>query len=419
MKFRAFGTLIPPEAALRRLLAATRPVARTERVGLEDAADRIAATTLRADRPIPGTDRASWDGFALRSSDTRRASAGRPCRLEVRGERFAEGGGRGRLRPGEAWAVATGAALPPGADAVAIFEEVDRRGDAILLTRPIPAGDRVARAGEDFARGDRLVRVGEPLTPARLGALAMFGHASVAVRARPIVAIVPNGNELRPPGSRLGPGQIFESNSAALAAVVRAAGGQPIVHPPAPDDPRRLVRSLRAAARASDLLLVTGGSSVGERDLLPKVFASEGHRLFHGIAVRPGKPTLAARVDGRLWLGLPGHPTSCLLNMFWLGLPVLRKAAGRPGPGWIEGWARMGERTVALTEGLSTVVPLRVGADGRVYSTFHSSSAISSLAGAEAFTMLPPGRRSVVREERVRVRYLLPPLGHGLPAPNG
>ncbi|MHB1434534.1 MAG: molybdopterin molybdotransferase MoeA [Thermoplasmata archaeon] len=419
MKFRPFGRLIPPEAALRRLMRATRPVGRTETVALADAADRLAATTLRADRPIPGTDRASWDGYALRASETRAASARHPLRLRLRGARFAEGPVGPPLRPGEAWAVATGAALPPGATAVAIFEEVERRGDFIFLTRPVRAGDRRARIGEDFARGDPLAIAGEPLTPARIGALAMFGHATVAVRARPRIAIVSNGNELVAPGARLRPGQIFESNSAALAAVVRAAGGEPVVHPPAPDDPRRLRRVLRAAARGSDLLLVTGGSSVGERDRLPEIFASEGHRLFHGIAVRPGKPTLAARVDGRLWLGLPGHPTSCLLNMFWLGLPVLRRAAGRAGPGWVEGWARMGDRAVALTEGLSTVVPLRVGPDGRVYSTFHSSSAISSLAGAEAFTLLPPGGRPVGRNDSVRVRYLLPPLGRGLPAPNG
>ncbi len=419
MRFRPFRELIPPEVAVARLLRAVRPVARVETVPLTEAADRLAAATLRADRPIPGTDRASWDGYAVRSSGTRAASARRPLELRLRGDRFAETAGGGRLGPGEAVAVATGAALPKGADAVAIFEEVERRGEYLRLTRSVRAGERVARRGEDFARGDRLTRAGAPLTPARIGALAMFGHTTVTVRARPRVAIVSNGNELVAPGARLGPGQIYDANSSALAAIVRAAGGTPVVYPPAPDDPRRLRRLLRAAARASDLLLVTGGSSVGERDLLPGIFAAEGRLLFHGIAVRPGKPTLAARVDGKLWLGLPGHPTSGLLNMFWLGLPVLRRAAGREGPGWVEGWALMGERAVALTEGLSTVVPLRRGADGRVYSTFRSSSAISSLAGAEAFTVLPPGGRPVRRNDRVRVRYLLPPLGRGLPAPNG
>ena len=419
MKFHPFGQLIPPEVAVRRLMRSLRPVVRTETIALPEAVDRLAAATIRADRPIPATDRASWDGYAIRSSGTRTASARRPVQLRLRGERFAEARGGGRLGPGEAIAVATGAALPKGADAVAIFEEVERREEYIRLTRPVPVGARIARIGEDFARGDRLTLAGAPLTPARIGALGMFGHATVRVRARPRVAIVSNGNELATPGTRLRPGQIYDANSFALAAVVRAAGGTPVIHPPAPDDPRALRRVLRAAARGSDLLLVTGGSSVGERDLLPGIFASEGQLLFHGIAVRPGKPTLAARVGGQLWLGLPGHPTSGLLNMFWLGLPVLRRAAGRAGPGWVEGWARMGERAVALSEGLWTVVPLRRGADGRVYSTFRSSSAISSLAGAEAYTLLPPGGRPVRRNDRVRVRYLQPPLGAGLPAPNG
>ncbi|EQD40601.1 Molybdopterin binding domain protein, partial [mine drainage metagenome] len=125
-------------------------------------------------------------------------------------------------------------------------------GGFIVLTRPVRAGDRIARTGEDFARGDPLVRAGELLTPARIGALATFGRATVSVRARPRIAIVSNGNELVPPGAKLRPGRIHESNSAALAAVVRAAGGEPIVHPPAPDDPRQLRTLLRRAARTSD-----------------------------------------------------------------------------------------------------------------------------------------------------------------------
>jgi molybdopterin molybdotransferase len=419
VKFRPFGKLLSPESALRRLLRECRPIQRTEELPLDAAVDRVAAVRVRASRPVPESDRAAWDGYALRARDVASASLSSPVRLRLAGERFAEESGSQRIGPGEAWAVATGAVLPVGADTVAIFEEVELEGDRIVVRRSVAPGERIRRAGEEIAPGQRLISLGRVLTPADLGALATMGQTTVRVRARPRIGILPNGNELVPLGGRLAPGQIYESNSTSLAALVRVAGGEPVVFAPAPDKLAALRRALHRAARSCDLLLVTGGSSVGERDLLPELFASEGRLLFHGIAVRPGKPTLASKVDGRLWIGLPGHPVSGLLNMYWLGLPLLRRLAGRPGPGWIEGWATMGDRAVALTEGLSTVLPLRVGRDGRVRSTFRSSSAITSLLGARAYTLLPPGRRRVARGDRIRARFLLPPLGAGMPPPNG
>ena len=410
MEAHLFGELIPVEKARRLVLAAAPPVRRVEMVPVDGAFGRVAARSVRAPAPVPGFARATWDGYALRSRDVRDARPARPRKLRVVGEVYAEQTYRGVVGPGEAVAIATGGAVPAGADAVEIFEEVDREGGTVALRSPVPRGARIAPAGDDLAKGTVLVRRGEPLAPATLGALAACGFANVAVFARPVVAIVPNGNELRPPAVRLRPGEIFESNNAALAAIVTACGGQPRPRPPVEDDPSALERALRDAARASDLVLATGGSSVGEHDHVGRLFPRLGRPLFHGIAVRPGKPTLATRAGRTLLIGLPGHPTSCLLNMHWLVLPVLRRMAHRPGPGWSVRTALLEGSEVRAAPGLATVVPLRVNGR-RVSSTFRGSSAIRSLHAAGAFTILPPGRTVLRPGARLRVCVLDPPLG--------
>lgn len=410
MEMRPFGRLLPVEEARRRLFRAARPVARIEAVALEAALGRVAARTVRAKGPVPAFPRATWDGYAVRSSATRRATARRPVRLKIVGEVFAEGRFDRPLGSGETVAIATGGEMPRGTDAVLIFEHAHADASAIRVERPVPAGERVAAPGEDFPRGAVLVARGESLGPAALGALASIGCTRVWVYARPVVTIVPNGNELVPPGGPAGPGQIFESNNYTLGAVVASAGGIARAVPPVPDHPEEIERAIRAALASSDLVLVTGGSSVGERDYLGAVFPRLGRLLFHGIAVRPGKPTLAAQSGSKLVVGMPGHPTSCLSNGFWLLLPVLRKLARLPGPGWTEGSIRLASPAVAPTRGLSTVVPLRIER-GWGYPTFHDSSAITSLARVSAFALIPPGAARLRRGSRVPVHLLPPPLG--------
>jgi len=410
MEMHAFGRLMPVEEARRRLLAAVEPMTRVETVRVESAFQRVLARDVRAPVPVPSFPRTTWDGYALRSRDTRTATRAHPVDLRVVGEVFAEQSFPRSLRAGESVAIATGGAIPRGADAVVIFEEVRRRGKVVRVSRPIPGGDRISSPGHDFPQGALLARRGEPLTAPALGAIAACGIPKVPVFAAPRVAVIPNGNELLSPGDPPEVGRIYESNNATIASVILAAGGVPEVHPPVPDRPERIERALRAALRSADLVLATGGSSVGERDHLPRLLPKLGRLLFHGIAVRAGKPTLAARVGHRVVIGMPGHPTSCLANMYWLVLPALRKLGRRPGPGWTDGWAVLGSDAAAPTSGLATIVPLRFE-NGRAYTTYRGSSVITSLAGATAFAMLPPGRRVVHRGEKIRVHYLDPPLG--------
>ena len=412
MEMRAFGRLTPVEVARRRLLGATFPVDRVERVRTELAFGRVLATEVRAPAPVPSFPRTTWDGYALRSRDTVGARKTRPAELRLVGEVFAEQAFPRRLTRGESVAIATGGAVPSGADAVVIFEEVERTADSVRVPRPILRGDRISPPGHDFPRGRRLARAGEELSATALGAIAACGIPTVPVYAMPRVAVIPNGNELLSPGDRPRTGRIYESNNATIASVVLAAGGIPELHGPVPDRPERIERALRSALTRADLVLATGGSSVGERDHLPRILPKLGPLLFHGIAVRAGKPTLAARRGRKLVVGLPGHPTSCLANMYWLILPVLRRLGHRPGPGWTDGWAVLGSDAVAPTPELATVVPLRFEG-GRAYTTFRGSSVITSLSGAGGFAMLPPGRGVVRRGTRLRVHFLDPPLGPG------
>jgi len=413
MEMHAFGRLIPMAEAQRRLLRVARPLPRVEAVPVTEGFGRVAARRVVAPRPVPAFARATWDGYAVRAVDTRAARRASPVRLRVVGDVYAEGGFARAHRAGEAVAIATGGAVPRGADGVIIFEEVERDGAAVSVPHPVARGDRIAPAGDDFRRGTTLVRSGEVLGPAALGALAACGYATVVCYARPVVSILPNGNELLLPGAPPKEGGIYESNNVTLSAIVTAAGGIARALPPLPDDPRRIEAGLRRALATSDLVLATGGSSVGERDLLPRVLPRVGRLLFHGIAVRPGKPTLAAAARGKLILGLPGHPSSCLANSYWLVLPLLRKLAHLPGPAWQDATVPLGRGVLAPTPALATVVPVSLRR-GRAYSTYHGSSSITSMSGARGFVILPPGTSRVRAGDRLRVHWLRPPLGPDL-----
>lgn len=416
MKMRPFRRLIPWNEARERVLAVARPVTRTEELPIYEAIGRVSRRTLRSLRPVPAFERATWDGYAFRSSSTRHASPAHPVRLPLVGEVFAHQRWKGTVPVGRAVAVATGARIPAGTDTVEIFEKVRRGGGGIRLDHPVGVGRFIAHRGDDLPRGATLAEEGVPLLPATLGALATSGRARVEVYARPRVTIVPNGDELLAPGARPREGAIFESNNATLSGIVRAAGGIPEPMPPVRDSERRIEAILRRAARRSEIVVATGGSSVGEHDFLPSIFPRLGRLLFHGIALRPGKPTLAAVRGRTLFLGMPGHPTSCLGNGLWLLLPLVRKVARLQGTGWIDQEVVLAKDVEPLSPDRATLLPLRLDGE-RGFPTFHDSHAITSLADVSAFTILPPGGRRPRRGERVTVHRLLPPLGQA-PAVN-
>ncbi|MCI4340447.1 MAG: molybdopterin molybdotransferase MoeA, partial [Thermoplasmata archaeon] len=266
---RPFGRLLPIATAQRRTWNAVHPVTDGETVSLTEALGRVAARPVRAPRDVPEFARATWDGYALNSRDTRRAAKGSPIVLRVVGDVFAEGRFRRRLRSGEAVAIATGGAMPPGTDTVAIFEEANFRDGTISLRRPRAPRERVANPGDDFPRGTQLVQRGQVLDPAALGAVGATGASEIAVRRRPTVGLLPNGNELLRLGAPRRRGAVYEINNLTLGAVVAAAGCLPRPMLPVSDDEPTLTRAIRRGIAENDLLIVTGGSSVGEHDFLP------------------------------------------------------------------------------------------------------------------------------------------------------
>jgi molybdenum cofactor synthesis domain-containing protein len=274
----------------------------------------------------------------------------------------------------------------------------------------VRVGERIAATAADFRRGQVLLQAGDVLDPAAVGALGAAGRTDVRVFARPRVSILPNGNELVVPGHPIRGDQIYETNNLTLGAIVRAAGGIPLPHSPLSDNPRRIEAAVREALTRSDLVLLTGGSSVGEHDYAPEVLPRVGRVLFHGIAVRPGKPTIAAESHGRLVIGMPGHPTSSLSNAFWLLTPLVRRLGHLPGAGGTESSCRLAHAGDHPSRDLSVVLPLRV-MDGWGYPTYHGSHAVTGLRGVNAFAIIPPGSRTLRKGQRLAVHLLPEPIG--------
>ncbi len=402
---RPFGALMPVAEAAARLLTAVRPVEEAEEVPIADAAGRVAAAELLAEDPVPRFARAVMDGYAVRAAGG--LPADWPWRLVLAGAVHA-GETPPPVRAGECVQIATGAPLPPGADTVVPVEETHRDGGTVLVLRAIPAGANVSPAGADFQEGDLVVGQGDALTPARVGAAAAAGAAALRVYRRPRVAIWGSGDEVRPPGASLGPGQVHDANGPALAALVRAHGGTPLAGGTLPDREDAVEAALGGGSGA-DLTVVTGGTSVGERDLVGRVLGRLAEVLFHGLAVKPGRPTLGARVRGQLVLGLPGNPTSCLQMAYVFLVPALRRMARLPD------WAPTRVRAV-LSDSVKSppdkhhYFSVRLAAESgaqprlpRAVPAWKESGTISSLSLADGWIEIPVGVATLAAGAEVEV----------------
>ena len=385
---RPLTDVIPIDEARARLAAAVRPVDRVETVPLRDAAGRVLAEDVTAPFDVPGFARAAMDGYAVRAADLARATADAPVTLRLAGESRPGALPEVTCTPGTCVAIATGAPLPDGADAVVMVERTRRDGDAVAVLADASPGQHVSPRGHDVAAGATVLRRRTLLTPGRVGLLATLGLAEARVLARPVVAIVSSGDELLEPGDPPAPGRIYDANRFTLDAVCRAHGATTRLLPPVADDLRSWHAALERAAGA-DLLLSSGGSSAGERDLLVDVVAARGEVLFHGIAVKPGKPTLGGRIGHQLVLGMPGNPTSCLSNAYVLLIPLLRALAGLP-PHVPD--TRSATLTRSVTSPASRLQFYQVRLeDGRAEPVFKGSGDITSLADADGYIEVPVG----------------------------
>jgi molybdopterin molybdotransferase len=385
---RPFTSVIPFEEAVRIVMAAAVPTDRTERLPLSELDGRVLATAVVADRDVPAFDRAAMDGYAVVSTDTVGASPASPCALTCTGRLFTGETTTRVVGRGECLEIATGAPLPPGADAVVMVEETTRSADQVRLLAAVPAGQNIGRRGADLREGALVVPAGRWLSPSQVGALAATGNRTAEVYARPTVAIFSTGNEVVEPGEALGPGQVHDINRYTVSAVVARHGGVPAPGAPIGDTIEALSDALDRALR-HDLVILSGGSSVGERDLILDVLRARGEVLFHGVAVKPGKPTGFARLGRTPVFALPGYPTSCLSNALILVAPFLRALARLP-PSDPRTVRRPLARRITSTPGRHQFYTVRLEA-GQAVPAFKASGDITSMAHADGYVQIPAG----------------------------
>ena len=391
--------------AVAQALAGFRPGRRTpiETIPLGAALRRVTAAPVAAPHPLPGFARSTVDGYAVRAADTYGVSDGLPGYLDVVGA-VAMGavpmgtGPDAVVRPGTAVAMPTGGAIPPGADAVVMIEyTAEAMPGTIEVVRPVAPGEGMVRADEDAAAGQQIVPAGRPLRPQDLAILAAAGVTQVRVHARPRVTIFSTGDEVVPPSTEdLRPGQVRDATAVALAALVSDAGGEPVQAGIVGDDPGALEKALREALLpgegrpASDLLVVSAGSSVGTRDETASAVSALGPPGIwcHGLAIKPGKPTLLAECDDVPVIGLPGNPRSALVVFRLIGMPVVRLIGGcTQAPPVPSARARL-SRNVASATGRLDVV--QVTLDGAVATPlFGVSALLSVLTAADGYFVIP------------------------------
>ncbi len=339
-----------------------RPIG-AEDIPLPAAAGRVLAEDLTAREPVPAFTRSSVDGYAVRAQDTFGCGDAMPAMLKLAGEVLMGRLSDLTLQPGECAYVPTGGAIPAGADAMVMIEDTDDYGDEYRYVRKSsPPGAHLVFAGDDVRAGQLVLPAGTRLQPQHIGTLAALGQVRVTVARRPAVAILSIGNELAATGTPiLRPGQVRDSNAPMLAAAVQAAGGLATIAPLLPDDAGMLATAIRQALAAADLVLISGGSSVGRQDEVAAVLDALGPPgiLQHGLALKPGKPTIIAQIAGKPVFGLPGHPMAALFVCQLLVRPLILNLQGDSQTDPIRVPAILGTN-IPSNQGRESIVPVRL-----------------------------------------------------------
>jgi molybdenum cofactor synthesis domain-containing protein len=401
-------------AEARRQLLAACPVIRPVELHVSDAAGCVLAADVSAATAVPPFDNSSVDGYAVRSADVQSASTERPVRLEVLGTVLAGTVAGSAVEAGTTWKVMTGAPLPAGADAVVMVERssasrehpLGAQGDIVELYAPARAGAGVRRTGSDVASGQLVLSAGTALRPAQLGVLASVGVQKVSVYPRLRVGVLVTGDELVTDGAPLLPGQIYESNRAMLMALVRQVNCEPVDLGVARDELAGLQSRLAGAIAECDVVLTSGGVSMGDADPVKAVLERLGRLNWLQVAIRPAKPFAFGVLDGpTLLLGLPGNPVSSLVSFELLAAPALRHMMGHrePFPTTVRAIAD-GDFGAPHHDGRTGYLRVNAefGPDGRLHVrpvNRQDSHQLSASAGANALVRVPPGAQPVAGDE--------------------
>ncbi|MGE5892958.1 MAG: gephyrin-like molybdotransferase Glp [bacterium] len=407
------GQAVSVGEALRLLF--NLPVNKTfpERTPLEAAYGRILSSDIVAREDMPGFARSTVDGYAVKASDTFGCSETVPAYLTLRGEVRMGESASVSLGPGDAISIPTGGMLPRGADAVVMLEHVQTSGgDVLEILRPVAPAENVIRADEDVSKGERVLGLGHRLRPQDVAALAGMGITEVPVYGRPAVAIVSTGDEIVPARSAIRPGQVRDVNSFNLAGLIQDAGGVAKKMGIFPDDYTAISGAVKEALDSCDMVLVTGGSSVGLKDMTARIFEDieKGSVIFHGVAVKPGKPLIAGLVKGKPVFGLPGHPAAVTLSFLNFVRPILLKMAGyEPGPAenYFDRVTAILAKNISSAPGREDHIRVSLFTkDGTLYAEpiFGKSGLIKTLVLADGIVVVPAEAQGIARDEMVEVR---------------
>ncbi len=380
------------EEALSRILAWLPPPS-IERVPLREATRRVLVESISAPLDLPLFDNSAMDGYAVRKSDVAAAKPGSPVNLNLVGRVAAGETFSGKLSEGQCVRLFTGSALPHGADAVVMQEDthVDNSNpDVISVFDCVQPWENVRRRGEEVTRGETLASCGDVLTAVRLALLATMGLRAVGVGRRPVVGLLATGSELREAGEALGPGQIYESNRAALSPLIARAGGQAVTFPLVPDELRATRKALEDAFGQCDMVVTSGGVSVGEMDFVKAAFEELGGELqFWKVAIKPGRPFVFGRHQKKLLFGLPGNPVSALVTFLLLVRPAIWRWQGAAELA-LPAYPAILSESLANSGHRRHFMRVRVDAAGKVCSAGRQAShALGSLATADGLVDVP------------------------------
>jgi putative molybdopterin biosynthesis protein len=392
----------------------------SEIVALSEAYDRVIASDVVSRYDIPPFTRSTVDGYAVKASDTFGAEENRPVALRLRGAVSIGEAPKVRVQKGTLAEIVTGAPIPEGADAIAMVEYTDKKGDAVLVRQAVSQGENVMMAGSDIRKGETVLEKGAVLSPYEIGALAAIGSVKVSVFRRPKVAIFSTGAEVIEPERPLTPGKIFDINAHALSAGAQECGCEPLNMGIVQDEHGPMKTAFQKALKTTDAVITSGGVSVGPTDIIPKVLDTLGKPgvIVHGIAIRPGKPTTIAVVNNKPVFSLPGHPASSLMIFHLFVRPILICMTGRKDQEPAKVKALVSERLFP-SRGRRTYVTVTLKKDrgGEIVASPVStglSGAITTLSKADGFLVIRENQQFIEKGARVDVELFKPDTYYSL-----
>jgi len=411
MEQKEFHDVVSIEEARRRLYKHFRAVPRTEEVPLEKAFGRVVAETIVAPIDVPPFDRASMDGYAVIASDIFYADEEHPVEVELIGYICAGDKKKISIEKGKCAGIATGAAIPKGANAVVMVEYTDKAGKKVKIYKPVAPGENIMAAGSDIMRGETILREGTLISPRETGVLAALGIEKIPVYKKPKVGIISTGDELVEPGKKLEYGEIYDVNARAIADAAVENGGEAEFSGIVGDEPKALLVKLKEMIGKHDIIITSGGTSAGIGDLSYRVIDELGKPgvIVHGIAIKPGKPTIIGVAKNKLIFGLPGYPTSAMIIFDVFVAPLIRELAGLTQKEMKKILAKAAMRIHSAKGRYEyLLVNLVKGANGALsaYPVLTGSGAITTLAEADGYVEIPENREMILEESEVEVTLL-------------